>query len=200
MKKKAAYSLFLAILLVSLMCSVFSGTFKTALAEDSTVSITNVMLQQSFVEQGFTLPVTVTIQNSGSVSEVANVQLFPNSTSIFNGTLSLGSLASGTLTCPVDTDGLSIGKYTITASAVSSSEPNVTPSTMSGGTFGVTYLGDLNGDFQVNFQDMLIFVAEYTAYFTDGTYFPAIDYSHEGTINFNDITLFEGYYFAYWSS
>ena len=200
MKKKAAYSLFLAILLVSLMCSVFSGTFKTALGEDSTVSITNVMLQQSFVEQGFTLPVTVTIQNSGSVSEVANVQLFANSTSIFNGTLSLDSLASGTLTCPVDTDGLSIGKYTITASAISSSEPNLTPSTISGGTFGVTYLGDLNGDFKVNFNDLVIFAADYTAYFTNGIYTPAIDFYHDSQINFKDLQLFVSTYTAYWNS
>jgi hypothetical protein len=192
--------LFLVVLLVSLACSVFGGTFKTALADDPIVSVTNVTLQQSFVQSGFTLPVTVTIHNSGSVSEVANVQLFANSTSIFNGTISLNSLTSGVLGCSVNTSSLPIANYTITVSVVPSDEPNATPSTMSAGPVGVTYIGDLNGGFTINFNDMTLFVSDYFNYFANGVYNPAIDYEHDGIINFNDVSLFIGYYEAYYAS
>jgi hypothetical protein len=163
------------------------------------VSVSHVVLGQSFVESGFALLVNVTVQNNLDVSDVANVELLANSTSIFNETLNLDSLTSRILTCSVNTAGLSIGNYTITASAVSLGEPNAVPSTMSGGTVGVTYVGDLNGDFQVNFQDIAIFCREYIAYFTSGTYYPAIDYTHSGIINFNDLSLFEEAYVAYWT-
>jgi hypothetical protein len=86
----------------------------------------------------------------------------------------------------------------ITASVIPSDKPNATPSTMSGGTVGVTYVGDLNGDFQVNFNDITLFGREYNAYYTSGIYNPAIDFNHSGIINFNDITLFVTAYDAYW--
>ena len=109
-------------------------------ASISSVTITNISLPQSIVESGFVLPINVTVQNSASVSEVASVQLFANSTSIFNGTLSVDSSASGVLNCSVDTGSLPIGNYTISASVTPLDEPNATPSTMSAGTVGVTYV------------------------------------------------------------
>src|SRR5208283_3073133 len=56
----------------------------------SNIVATNITLEptytanrESFVESGFVLPVNVTVQNRGNVSEVAIVDLFANSTSIF---------------------------------------------------------------------------------------------------------------------
>ena len=67
--------------------------------------------------------------------------------------------------------------------------------------FGVGELADINGDGQVNFNDITTFVALYINYFTDHVYSPQIDLLHTGsTINFNDITLFVGYYILAWSS
>ena len=71
---------------------------------------------------------------------------------------------------------------------------------MSAGTAEITYLGDLNGAFTVNFNDIVTFAADYISYNTNGIYYPAIDYEHIGTINFNDIVLFVAYYQAYYSS
>ena len=164
------------------------------------ISVTNVVLQQSFVQSGFVLPINVTLQNSGMVSGLANVELFTNSTSIFNGTLTVDDLASGVISCLANTMNLPIGNYTIIASAVPSDEPNAKPSTLTTGIVGVTYVGDLNSDSTVNFNDLRIFVADYVAYNDFNIYNPAADYNHDGQINFEDLQLFVSAYIAYWNN
>ena len=143
------------------------------------------------------MPVNVTVQNRASATEVASIQLFANATSIFNGTLSIDSQASEILNCPVDTGGLPIGNYTITASATPLGDSNAALSTMSGGTVGVTYVGDLNGDFKVDANDFFIFMNDYIVYWTTGYTNPAADFNHDGKIDFNDLVAFDDAYIAY---
>jgi hypothetical protein len=157
------------------------------------------MSQQSFVQSGFILPINVTLQNSGIVSGSANVELFANSTSVFNGTLNVNGLASEVLSCPVNTTSLPIGNYTITASAVPSDEPNATQSTLTTGIVGVTHVGDWTGEFTVNFTDLRDFVADYIAYNSFNIYNPAADYNHDGRIDFEDLQLFVSAYIAYYN-
>ncbi|MGO8807003.1 MAG: hypothetical protein ACLQO7_10465 [Candidatus Bathyarchaeia archaeon] len=154
---------------------------------------------QSFVESGFVVPINVTVQNKEDFSELASVELFANSTSIYKGTLNLNSFATGIIDCSVDTSNLPIGHYTITASVFPLDEPNSAPSTITAGNVGITYAGDLNGGFQINFMDLITFAADYTACCAHGTYNPAIDFNHDGTINFYDITLFTSCYTYYYS-
>jgi hypothetical protein len=164
------------------------------------ITVTKVTLQQSSVQSGFSLPVSVTVQNNENASELANVQLFANSISIFNGTLNLSSLSSGITACTVNTSSLPIGNYSITASVTPLDEPNAMSNSLFGGVVGLTYVGDLNGDFNVNFNDVTTFVSDYLAYLSTGNYNPAIDYNHNGTINFNDVKLFVSAYIAYYSN
>ncbi len=170
----------------------------TPIQPPSNVVVSNVKLGQSFVESGFVLPINVTVQNSGSVSEQANIELFANSTSIFNGTISIANLASGTLVCQVNTQNLPIGNYSISASVTPLDEPTATPSTMSGGTVGVTYVGDLTCDFKVDGTDFFMFMNDYVAYWTTGFVNPAADFGHDGKIDFSDIQLFINAYINYY--
>jgi hypothetical protein len=149
------------------------------------------------VESGFVLPINVTVQNGGSVSEVASVELFANSTSIFNGTLSVDGSASGVLNCLVSTESLPIGNYTIDASVTALGEPNVTPNTISAGTVGVTYLGDLTGDFKVDSSSFFAFISDYITYWTTGYVNPAADFNHDGKIDFSDMQIFLYAYISY---
>jgi len=146
--------------------------------------------QQSYVESGFVLPINVTVQNIGSVSEVASVELFANSTLIFNGALSVDGSASGVLNCLVSTESLPIGNYTIDASVTAIGEPNVTPNTISAGTIGVTYVGDLTGDFKVDSSSFFAYISNYIAYWTTGYVNPAADFNHDGKIDFSDTQIF----------
>jgi hypothetical protein len=156
--------------------------------------VSNIALGQSFVESGFVLPINVSVQNSDSVSEGASVELFANSTSIFNGTIDVDGLASRILNCPVNTESLPIGNYTISVSVIPSDEPNAMPSTMSVGNVGVTYVGDLMGHFKVDFKDVSDFVSDYIEYNNNGVYNPAADFNHDGKIDFTDLqTLINAY-------
>jgi hypothetical protein len=188
------------------------GLSSSSVSPPSTSSVSNVVASnitleptytahgQSFVESGFNLPVNITVRNSGNVSEVAFIALFANSTSICRVALCLNSSASGILNCLVDTSGLPVGNYTISASVIPLGEPNAAPSTITAGIVGITYTGDLHGDFQVNSKDFMTFVADYTACCTRGTYNPSIDFNHDGKIDSKDFFAFVSAYNAYWSS
>ena len=147
----------------------------------------------------FDLPVNVTLWNSGNVLETASVQLFANSTLIYTGILNLDSLSSGILNCSIDTSSLPIGNYSITASVTPSDQPTATSSDMSAGMVGLTYLGDLNGDFKVDGSDFLAFMSDYVTYWTTGYANPASDYNHSGIIDSSAFFDFMDYYIAYWS-
>ena len=176
--------------------SDLGGTpIKVSLQSD--FSLSNVQFQSTVVQSGFNLPINITVQNKGTSTETAPIQLFANSTLIYNGTVTLNAGSSMTLNCSMVNETLPVGNYTVTA-YVPPSSGQTTTNTLSSATVAVTYLGDLNGDLKVNFNDILTFVSGYIAYYQTGTYTPAIDYNHDGLINFNDITLFVSDYIAYY--
>jgi hypothetical protein len=123
--------------------------------------------------------------------------LFANSTLILNEALSVDGSGSGVLNCLVNTSSLLIGNYTINASVTALGESNVTPNTVSAGTIGVTYVGDLNGEFKVDSHDFFVFIDDYLNYWTTGYVNPAADFNHDGKINSSDFQLFMNAYINY---
>ena len=170
---------------------------------NSTVTVTNMALQQSFVESGFPLPINVTLQNMGSSAETMQVQLIatspPNiSTLIQTETVTLDSGKSITLNCTIANVTLPIGNYTIAANALSlSSQPSRTNSLST--TIGVTYAVDLNGDFKIDSSDFFAFLNAYNTYWSTGKVNPVADFNHDGKIDFEDFAIFVGAYNDYWS-
>lgn len=165
------------------------------------LQITNVQMPPAAIQTGFTIPINVVVTNLDKVSETARIQVWANSTLVFSTTnFTLGALQTEVVACNINSFVLApVGNYasTVILTTNTLSAPNTETST---GQFGVTYLGDVNGDSQVNFNDIVTFVADYISYNTNGIYYPAIDYEHIGTINFNDIVLFVAYRQAYYSS
>ena len=180
------------------------STSPPSTSSTSNIVVSNISLEptyisdgQSLVESGFVLPVNVTVQNIGRVYEVAVVELFANSTLILNEALSVDGSGSGVLNCLVNTSSLLIGNYTINASVTALGESNVTPNTVSAGTIGVTYVGDLNGEFKVDSHDFFVFIDDYLNYWTTGYVNPAADFNHDGKINSSDFQLFMNAYINY---
>ncbi|MGO8807010.1 MAG: hypothetical protein ACLQO7_10500 [Candidatus Bathyarchaeia archaeon] len=161
------------------------------------LQIINVQLPSKAIQKSFMVPINITITNPDSTLETANIQVSTNSTMVFSTTVTLSALQTEVVACYFNSSVLAIGNYasTVTLTTTSLPAPNTETST---GQFGVTYLGDVNGDFTVNFNDIVTFVADYISYSTNGIYYPAIDYCHTGTINFNDLVLFVAYYQAYY--
>jgi len=96
---------------------------------------------------------------------------------------------------------MAIGNYTFTVTVNTTSLSGSTPQTIAMQS-GVTYLGDLNGDGQVNFSDLVIFTTEYINWLQSGTYYPNIDYVNKGSgssLSFTDENDFIGYY-VQWGS
>ncbi len=141
-------------------------------------------LNYTFTQIGCPLPINVTVQNG-----VNNIEIYANQSLVYNNTINVTN-DTALITCEIPTTNLAIGNYTLTG--------NINNNTSNLGIAGITYLGDLNGDFKVNFEDLTIFVSDYIDYyFSNQIYTQAIDYNHDSRINFNDLTLFVYYYVTY---
>jgi hypothetical protein len=94
--------------------------------------------------------------------------------SVFGASVTLNPLETETVPCNFNTSLLFIGNYSYTVTVTTTSLTG-SPTSVATGQTGLTYLGDLNGDFAVNFNDITSFVSDYIAYNTNGVYNPAID-------------------------
>ena len=162
------------------------------------IHIVNVQVPQIATQQSFIMPMNVTLNNPDSASENANIQITANSISVFSTTVTLNSLQTEVIPCYFNTSILAIGNYTYTVT-VTTTTLTGSPTTTATGQIGVTYLGDQNGDFTVNFKDIVAFVSEYILYYQSNTLNPACDYNHDGTPTFQDIQLFVQDYVAFTS-
>jgi hypothetical protein len=80
------------------------------------VAVTGVTTQKTVVDQGYPLPINVTVENRGDYQETFNVTAYANTTLIQ--TQPVFNLAPGnetTLTFTWNTTGVSLGNYTIKA-------------------------------------------------------------------------------------
>lgn len=142
------------------------------------------------------MPINLTLSNPDGVSETAFIEVDANSTLVNSSAVMLNAFQTKIIPCDFNTSVLTVGNYIYTVTVTSTNLTGSPVNTATGQT-GVTYLGDLNGEFKVNFDDVTAFVADYIAYNTNGTYVPAVDYNQDGRINFNDLLLFVQYYIAY---
>ncbi len=163
------------------------------------VQIDSVQVPSIATQTGFTMPINVTLTNPDTVQETADIQVTMNATSVFNTTVTLNALQTEAVPCYFNTSTLAIGNYTYTVT-VTTTILTGSPVITATGTTGVTYLGDLNGDFKVNFSDLMLFVQDYIAFNTNGIYNSAADYNNDGRINFQDIQLFVSAYIEFSAS
>ena len=163
------------------------------------VQITNVQLPSIATQTRFTVPINVTVTNSDSVPETAIIEVTENSTLVFNTTATLNDQQTLTIPCNFNVALLAIGNYTSTVTVTTTSQTGVLCTSTSTGRLGVTYLGDLNGDFSVTYGDLTTFVSDFVVFYdTPSVYVGAADYNHDGQINFSDLVLFVSAYCQYY--
>lgn len=162
----------------------------------SPIQIEDVQVPPVATQTGFIMPINLTLSNPDGVSETAFIEVDANSTLVNSSAVMLNAFQTKIIPCDFNTSVLTVGNYIYTVTVTSTNLTGSPVNTATGQT-GVTYLGDLNGEFKVNFDDVTAFVADYIAYNTNGTYVPAVDYNQDGRINFNDLLLFVQYYIAY---
>ncbi len=199
-KRKLPCLLIVIVLLLSSSFFCFiSFNNVSAMTSTSSVVITNVTFDHSIVNSNSFLNVNVSLENTRNITASGQVQIIANSSSIFNGTFSMAASAiTEVLNCQVNISTLPVGNYLFTVYAGSSIDSNASLSMMSAGPIRVTYVGDLNGDFKVDFDDLVIFVEAYIDYNNRGGNFTNVaDFNHDGKIDNNDIIAFVDAYIAY---
>jgi hypothetical protein len=141
---------------------------------------------KTVVGQGYSLPINLTIMNSGDSPEALNVTVLSNATIIASETNV--DVPSGTLT-PLsftwNTAGFNPGNYTLHALAgsLSASIP-----------IAVTIPGDINGDFKVDSGDLVLLAKAYASKPGDANWNPNADIYGSGSVGLIDLAILAYYY------
>jgi len=141
---------------------------------------------KTVVGQGYSLPINVTVMNSANSLETFNVTVLSNATVIGteeNVDVSNGALR--TLSFTWNTTGSSLGNYTVNALASSLSASS---------SVVLTIPGDINGDFKVNLQDLVILASAYGSKPGDINWNPNADITGNNAVGLADLVILAQHY------
>lgn len=160
------------------------------------IAITSVMPSKTVVGSGYSVNITVVVENQGIKAETFNVTAYYNLSLI--DTIIDVSLAAGdnvTLTFTWNTTGVDKGNYTIRAEAsVVPDEIDTADNTHIYGMVMVTIPGDVNGDGTVDIYDLALVSKAYGTMKGDPRYNPNTDINCDGAIGINDLAINEKNY------
>jgi outer membrane protein assembly factor BamB len=160
------------------------------------IAVTGVSYNKTSVGHGYPTNVTVTVINKGDFAENFNVTLYANSTVI--GTVTNFMLAggsTGTITFVWNTSTFSLSNYTINAYASPvPGETSTGDNILTGGIVAVTIPGDLNGDFKVNLQDLVILAKAYGIPPIRPLGNPNADIDGNGIVGLSDLVILAQHY------
>lgn len=151
------------------------------------VAITNISLYRSVVSNKTVTSMNVTAQNQGDVQETFTVTLYYNSTAIGSQAITVNSGSLAALSFSWDTTGITIGNYTITASATSMSGETDTADNSLSSQIQVSILGDINGDRRVDMKDVSKVAAGFQATPGQPKWTANGDLDENAVINMKDI-------------
>jgi len=153
------------------------------------VIVTNVTASNTWVYQGGTLTINVTVKNVGDFNESAvSVTLYYNVTAVESVDmypLSLGVGQSLMFTFKWNTEGVAYQNYTLTAAVTIPTGSN----TLSDGNITVKLQGDVNGDGIVNLKDIALVARAFGSTPTSPNWNPNADINGDGVVNMKDLAL-----------
>jgi parallel beta-helix repeat protein len=163
------------------------------------IAIINVWPAKIFVGQGFPLRINAIVTNQGSSTETFDVTVYANSTPIATKTLTLTSGNSTTVTFTWNTTGFAKGNYTISAVADAvSGEIDTEDNRYTNGVVTVTWLGDLDGDFDVDENDLWHFCGAFIDYYKIHMLDANCDFDNNCKIDEDDLWTFCKAFIDYW--
>jgi len=159
------------------------------------VAANSITPSKTVIGEGFGCDVTVEVANFGENVETFNVTAYANSTMI--GTqlvVDLGAASPKTLTFMFLTN-LAIGNYTLSAYAWPvSGETYTANNNVTGGTVRVTIPGDIDGDFKVNLQDLVLLAKAFGSKPGDKNWNPNADITGDNTVGPSDLAILANHY------
>lgn len=153
------------------------------------VAIISIEPESSWVFQGRTLNITVTVTNEGTDIETFNVSLYYDNTKIETfAVINLFPSKNLTLTFTWNTTNLYPAQYNISAAAtIVPEETDTTDNTLVYGTIGVLWLGDINHDGKVDMRDIANIARGFGSHKGEPRYDPTCDLNNDGKIDMRDI-------------
>jgi hypothetical protein len=159
------------------------------------VAITSVALSKTVVGRGYGLNVTVTAADLGSFPETFNVTAYANTTIIASANVTLSGGNSTNITFTWNTTGVAYGDYDMIAYAQPvMGETNTTNNNCTGGLITVSIPGDINGDFKVNLQDLVLLARAYDSKPDSANWNPNADIDDNGMVNLSDLVALSQHY------
>lgn len=157
------------------------------------VAVTNITIDRTWVYQGFSANMNVTILNEGDFDENVTVTLYYNITAnkiigAQNVPLSLGQ--NETVAFVWNTTGVPYcHNYTLTAVATIPADNNLTDNTLDDGAIKVRILGDIDGDGKVDILDAIQFGNYFGLQQGDTNWNADADVNRDGKTNILDIII-----------
>jgi len=160
------------------------------------VAANSILPSKTIIGEGFGCSVTVAVANFGQNTETFNVTAYANSTVI--GTqpvVNLSAASTTILTFLWNTTGLTHGNYTLSGYAWPvSGETYTTNNNVTGGAVCITIPGDLNGDFRVSLQDLVILAKAYGSKPGDPNWNPNADITGDNTVGPSDLAILANHF------
>ena len=154
------------------------------------VAVINIVKQKTVLGQGYSCSINVTVANEGTFPETFNVTLYANTTEVETKLVTLPSGNSTTITFTWNTTGFAYGNYTIWAYAWPvPGETDTADNTYIDGWILVTIPADINGDFKVDWKDLLILARAYGSEEGEPSYVPEADFNSDGKIDWKDLLV-----------
>jgi hypothetical protein len=159
------------------------------------VAVTGVDISRTSVGVGYSTDIDVTVQNQIGPDEDVTVTVYANSQVIGTQPLFLPSGSSNSLPFTWNTTGEAFGNYTISAYASPvSGGNNTTNNPYIGGWVAVTIPGDLNADFKVNLEDLVLLALAYGSTPGAPNWNPNADIDGNGIVGLSDLVLLALHY------
>ena len=150
---------------------------------------------KTIIGQGYQLPITVTATNPCDIPQTINVASYANTTQIEKQTLTLSNGTSTDLFFVWNTTGFFYGTYAISASVTmaisATSLPNVTEAD---GLVTVTTPGDINGDYKVGLEDLILLAHAFKSTPSSPNWNPNTDIDGDGIVSLKDLTILAIHY------
>jgi hypothetical protein len=210
------------IMLTLLLMSALTMISERVAADDHDVAVTNVITFKTvsnatftatltpfdMIYQNYSVSINATVENHGGNSETFNVTAKYDSAVIQKITdVSLGSLANTTVTFTWNTTGVAKGNYTITVVAELDGDEEPGDNTY---TYipdvAVTWLGDQDGNFEVEADDLWYLCAYFITYYKPGPGYGYLDksilfdFDENCIINESDLFKFSEGWINYYKS
>jgi parallel beta-helix repeat protein len=160
------------------------------------IALTNLTLSRTIVGQGYLLPINLTVTNPGNYLETFNITGYANETiGVELQNIALSSGNSATITSLWNTTDFAYGNYTLRACAWPvNGEANTQNNNCTGDQLTITILGDIDGNFKVQLQDLVLLAQAYGSKPPDSNWNLYADIEGNGTVGLSDLVALAQHY------